>query len=67
MEESKVEMAICIIQNMIAKEIKQNKERNYEKFKEKIKKLRDEQHQIYLGNEEIINKVLTEYAEKIKQ
>ncbi len=67
MEESKVEMAICIIQNMIAKEIKQNKEHNYEKLKERIKKLRDEQHQIYLGNEEIINKVLTEYAEKIRQ
>lgn len=67
MKESKVEMAIYIIQNMIAKEIKQNTENSYKEFKEKIKKLRDEQHQIYLGNEEVINKVLTEYAKKIRQ
>ena len=35
-------------------------------FGEKIQKLREEQHEIYIGNEEVINKVLTEYAEKIK-
>jgi sensor c-di-GMP phosphodiesterase-like protein len=66
MEESKVEMAIYIIKNMIAKEINENTEADYTKFKEKIQKLREEQHEIYIGNEEVINKVLTEYAEKIK-
>ena len=67
MEESKIEMAIYIIKHLIAKEIDENTETDYEKFKEKIQKLKEEQHEIYMGNEEVINKVLTEYAEKIKQ
>ena len=67
MEEQKAELAIHIIKHLIAKEIKENTESDYIKFKEKIKKLRNEQHEIYMGNEEIINKVITKYAEKIKQ
>lgn len=67
MEESRIEMAIYIIKHLIAKEIDENTETDYEKFKEKIQKLKEEQHEIYMGNEEVINKVLTQYAEKIKQ
>ena len=67
MEESKIEMAIYIIKHLIAKEIDENTETDYKKFKEKIQKLKEEQHEIYMGNEEVINKVLTQYAEKIKQ
>ena len=62
----KAELAVYIIKHLIAKEINENTESDYIKFKEKIKKLRNEQHEIYMGNEEVINKVLTEYAEKIK-
>ena len=66
MEESKIEIATYIIKHMIAKEISENTESNYAKFKERIQKLREEQHEIYMGNEEVIDKVLTEYAERIK-
>lgn len=67
MEEKKIDMAIHIIRLKIAKEIKENKERNYNKVKNKIQKLREEEREIYNQNEEVIKKVLTEYAEDVKQ
>lgn len=60
------ELAIYVINLKIAKEIKENEEKEYTKFKEKITKLQEERDEIYLGNEEIINKVLTEYIEEVK-
>ena len=57
----KIELAVNIINLKIAKEIKENKEKEYSKFKEKIISLENEREQIYLENEEIINKVLTKY------
>ena len=62
-----VELAISIINLKIAKEIKENKEKEFDKFKEKIVKLEDERDQIYLGNEEIINKVIEKYLKEVKE
>ena len=62
-----VELAINIINLKIAKEIKENKEKEFDKFKEKIVKLEDESNQIYLGNEEIINKVIEKYLKEVKE
>lgn len=62
-----VELAINIINLKIAKEIKENKEKEFDKFKEKIVKLEDERDQIYLENEEIINKVIEKYLKEVKE
>ena len=62
-----VELAINIINLKIAKEIKENKEKEYDKFKEKIVKLENERNQIYLGNKEIINKVIEKYLKEVKE
>ena len=62
-----VELAINIINLKIAKEIKENKEKEFDKFKEKIVKLEDERDQIYLGHEEIINKVIEKYLKEVKE
>lgn len=67
MEENKIDMAIQIIRLKIAKEIKENKEHSYNVLKNRIQKLREEEKEIYNQNEEVINKVLTEYAEDVKQ
>ena len=62
-----VELAINIINLKIAKEIKENKEKEYDKFKEKIVKLENERDQIYLGNKETINKVMEKYLKEVKE
>ena len=62
-----IELAINIINLKIAKEIKENKEKEYDKFKEKIVKLENERNQIYLGNKEIINKVMEKYLKEVKE
>ena len=62
-----VELAINIINLKIAKEIKENKEKEYDKFKEKIVKLENERNQIYLWNKEIINKVIEKYLKEVKE
>ena len=63
---NRVELAINVINLKIAKEVKDNKEKSYSKFKEKIITLQEEREQIYLGNEKIINKILTQYLEEVK-
>ena len=63
----RIELAINVINLKIAKEVKDNKEKEYSKFKEKITNLQDERDQIYLENEEVINKVLTQYLEEVKE
>lgn len=63
----KIELAINVINLKIAKEVKYNKEKEYVKFKEKITNLQQERDQVYLENEQIINKILTEYLDEIKE
>ena len=63
----RIELAVNVINLKIAKEVKYNKEKEYVKFKEKITSLQEERDQIYLGNEQIINKILTEYLDEIKE
>ena len=63
----RIELALNIINLKIAKEIKENKEKEYSKFKKKIISLENEREQIYLENEEIIDKVLTKYLEEVKE
>lgn len=62
----RIELAVNVINLKIAKEVKYNKEKEYSKFKDKIIKLQEERDQIYLENEKIIDKVLTEYLEEVK-
>lgn len=66
MKENKMDLAIEIIRQKIAKEIKQNKYKNYSELKKQIFILRQEEREIYKQNDKIINKVLTEYAKDIK-
>lgn len=61
-----LDLAIEIINMKIAKEIKNNKEKNFEKFKEKIINLKNQRKEIYKNNQEIIEKVLNEYNGKIE-
>ena len=65
MEDEK-ELAKYIIDLKIAKEIKENKEKDFEAFTQKITKLKNERNEIYKDNQEIINKILTEYVNEIK-
>lgn len=65
MKQSKLEKAIYIIELKIAKEIKENKITQYDKFKEKIEKLQTEKEKIYKGDIETIDKVLSEYLNEI--
>lgn len=62
----RLELAIEVINLKIAKEVKENKEKEYNKFKKRITKLQEERDQIYLKNEEIINKALTQYLNEVK-
>ena len=57
-------MSVPVIYDFLLKE---NKEKKFDKFKEKIVKLEDERDQIYLGNEEIINKVIEKYLKEVKE
>ena len=66
MEEKTIEMAITIIKLKIAKELKENKQESYDALKNKIQKLREEEKEIYMKNQDIINKVLTQYAQEVK-
>ena len=50
MEENKIDIAISIIKLKIAKELKENKERDYNGLKAKIQKLREEERDVYRQN-----------------
>lgn len=67
MERNQTELALYIIELKIAKEIKENTETNFSIFNEKIKKLKEEKQEVYKGNKEIINKILTEYLKDVKK
>lgn len=64
-EYKQIELALYIIELKKAKLIKDNKEKSFKNFKEKAILLNKEKKEIYKGNEEIINKVLTEYLKDV--
>lgn len=66
-DEKRIELALYVINLKIADTIKNNKEENYEKFKQIINLLTKEKEEIYKHNEEVINKVLDIYLEEVKK
>ena len=50
----RIELAIEVINLKIAQEIKENKEKDYFAFRDKILDLKKEKKEIYLNNQEII-------------
>jgi len=67
MERDQTELALYVIDLKIAKEIKENEDTNFSTFSTNIKNLKDEKQEIYKGNKEIINKILTEYLKDVKK
>lgn len=61
------ELALYVINLKIADSIKNNTEKNFEKFNKKIQELNNEKNEIYKDNESVIEKVLTIYLEEMKQ
>lgn len=66
MDELKVEVALEVIQLKIMHFIKNNKEKDVNKFKEQLNLLTSERDKIYELDEEIIDKVYNVYLEEIK-
>ncbi|OKZ56386.1 MAG: hypothetical protein BHV99_05410 [Clostridium sp. 26_21] len=62
----RIELAIEVINLKIAQEIKENKEKDYFAFRDKILDLKKEKKEIYLNNQEIIDKVLTKYLNEVR-
>lgn len=60
---TKLEIAVEIIATKIAKTVKEG----YNVNDDKIQKLIDERNKMYVGNEEIINKIINEYGPEIKR
>lgn len=67
MDESKVELAIDIMQRKIAHFIRNNKETNLENFKEQLQQLIKEEEKVYELDEETIQKVYEIYLKEIKE
>ncbi len=65
-EDNRFDLALYVINLKIADTIKNNKEKDYNKFKEELNKLTNEKEMIYKKDENIINKVLTVYLEEVK-
>lgn len=66
MDELKVEVALEIIQLKIVHFIKNSKEKDVNKFKEKLNILTQERDKIYELDKETIDKVYNVYLEEIK-
>ncbi len=66
MEDLRVEIALEIIQLKIVQFIKNNKEKNVEKFTKKLRQLTEERDKIYDLDVETIDKVYNLYLEEIK-
>ena len=67
MDELRVEIALEIIELKIVHLIKNNKEKKFEDFKEKLNILVEEREKIYDLDEDIIDKVYNVYLEEIKK
>ena len=66
MDELKVEVALEIIQLKIVHFIKNNKEKDVNKFREQLNILTRERDKIYKNDKETIDKVYNVYLEEIK-
>lgn len=66
MEDLRVEIALEIIQLKIVQFIKNNKEKNVEKFTKELRQLTEERDKIYDLDVETIDKVYNLYLEEIK-
>lgn len=66
MDRDRKELALYVINLKIAEEIKNNTEKDFEKFKEKMNIFYDEKEEVYKDNEEVVNKILTVYLEEFK-
>ncbi len=66
MDELKVEVALEIIELKILHTIKDNKDKDFSVFKEKLNTLVEERDKIYELDEKTINKVYNVYLEEIK-
>lgn len=66
MEETKIEIAIDIMQRKIAHFIKNNKEKDKEVFKQQLQRLVEEEDKIYELDEGIIEKVYQVYLKEVK-
>ena len=66
MDELKVEIALEVIQLKIVHFIKNNKEKDVNKFKKQLNILTTERDNIYELDEETIDKVYNVYLEEIK-
>ena len=66
MDELKVEVALEIIQLKIVHFIKNNKEKDVNKFREQLDILTRERDKIYENDKETIDKVYNVYLEEIK-
>ena len=64
-EDKQIELALYVIELKKAKLIKENKEKSFKKYKDKVYLLNQEKKEIYKGNEEIIKKVLTQYLKEV--
>lgn len=64
-EEKQIELALYVIELKKAQLIKENKEKNFKNYTDKVSLLNNEKKEIYKGNEEIINKVLTLYLKEV--
>ena len=69
MENNKYNLALAeeIINIKIANAINNKNANAIESVKEEVSKLQDEKEQIFKNNEEIINKVLTEYLKDVRK
>lgn len=64
-EKEKIELALYVIELKKAQLIRENKEKIFKNYKDKVSLLDNEKKEIYKGNEEIINKVLTIYLKEV--
>ena len=67
MDSNRKELALYVINLKIAEEIKNNKETDFEKFREKMNVFYNEKEEVYKDNEEVVDKILTVYIEEFKK
>ena len=67
MDELDLDLAIDIMQRKISQFMRNNKEKDYSKFKEELQKLIEEEDKIYELDEETIKKVYNIYLNEIKE
>ena len=66
MKEIKLDLALYIMQLKITSTIKNNNEKDLDKFKQTLEKMLWEKEEVQKGNKEIIKKVYDEYLNEIK-